>query len=139
MAIYFGISAAAKLVIAEEFYAVGNSIRAHDWAKVTDDDKAAGLAQAEREVNLYLGINLESLYDGTSFPISEQENFRPDFAIFEHALFILENTARTKGSTEGVRTIESKSYQEEERSEGVPMSPQATRYLRLNRLQISRG
>lgn len=139
MAIYFGQDLDTKLAQANTYYGVNSHIRAHDWAKVTDDDKKASLVQAEREVNLYLGLDLEEEYAGESFPLSDFINFRPDYAIFEHAFFILDNTARTADGTGGARRIESIAYQEEERSGGVPMSPQAMRFLRLNRLQITRG
>jgi hypothetical protein len=139
MAIYFGQLIAEKLTQADAYYAVGNHINAHDWAKLTDDDKKAGLLQSEREVNLYLGTDLETNYSNTDWPESSNPNFRPDYAIFEDARFILENTVRTKEGTDGARRIESEEYQEEEKDQGVGLSPQAQRFLRLNRTQISRG
>ena len=139
MAIYFGQTIATKLTLADAYFGVNSHILAHDWAKVTDDDKKAALIQAEREVNLYLGLDLEENFDDTSFPMTDQPNFRPDYAIFEHAYFLLDNTARTEASSDGVKRIESEDYQKEERTGGVPLAPQAQRFLRLNRLQICRG
>jgi hypothetical protein len=139
MAIYFGKTVTEKLAIADAYFGVNSHILAHDWAKISDDDQKAALIQAEREVNLYLGTDLEDMYDETSFPITGVPNFRPDYAIFEHAYFILDNTARTEAATDGVKRIESEEYQEEERASGVTMSPQAMRYLRMNRMQICRG
>ena len=139
MAIYFGQLIAAKLVLADAYYAEDNDIRTYDWDKYSDNEKKAGLNQAEREVDLYLGISLEDEYSTQSWPITGFPNFRPDYAIFEHAYFILDNTARTRSSTTGVKDIESEEYQEEERDHGVGLSPQATRFLRLNRIQIDRG
>lgn len=139
MAIYFGQDIATKLTQADTYYGIANHIMANDWAQYDDDEKKASLLQAEREVNLYLGIDLEDRYDTTSWPITGAENFRPDYAIFEHAYFILDNTARTRTGSDGAKDIESESYQEEERDVGVGMSPQAARFLRINRIQIERG
>lgn len=139
MAIYFGISIADKLIQADAYFATDNHILAFDWAEYSDDEKKAGLNQAEREVDLYLGVDLELEYSSTDWPESYNKNFRPDYAIFEQAYFILDNTARTKAAANGAQMIESEQYQEEERNTGVGMSPQATRFLRLNRMQIDRG
>ena len=139
MAIYFGQLIAEKLTQADAYYATGNHINAHDWAKITDDDKKAGLLQSEREVNLYLGTDLEANYSTTDWPMTSCPNFRPDYAIFEDARYILENTVRTKEGTDGAEDIESEEYQQEEQDQGVGLSPQATRFLRMNRIQISRG
>lgn len=137
---YFDLTIDEKLEQADAFYAPTNSVRAYDWERNTTDERKAGLNQAEREVNLYLGINLEQSYSDTDFPIADMINFRPDYAIFEHALFILENTARTKADSDsGAQEIESTDYQEEERNHGVSLSPQAARYLQLNRIQLTRG
>jgi hypothetical protein len=139
MAIYFGQDITEKLAQADAYYAVGNHINAHDWKKITDDDKKAGLLQSEREVNLYLGTDLEARYDATDWPISGCPNFRPDIAIFEDARYILENTVRTEEGTDGASDIESEEYQQEEQDHGVGLSPQAQRYLRMNRIQITRS
>lgn len=139
MAIYFGKTVAEKLAIAEIYFGVNSHILANDWAKISDDDKKAGLVQAEREVNLYLGISLEESYSATSFPIVGRTNFRPDYAIFEQAYFILDNTARTEGGSDGAKMIESELYQTEERDTGVGLSPQAVRFLQLNHIQIELG
>ena len=136
---YFDKTITEKLAQADVYYAADNHIRHFDWDRNTDDEKKAGLNQAQREVDLYLGINLEENYSDQDFPLADWENFRPDYAIFEHSLFILENTARTKASGSGAQEIESEEYQEEERTSGVTMSPQAQRFLQLNRIQLARG
>ena len=139
MAIYFGQDLAEKFTQANTFFGVNSHILAHDWAKISEDDRKAALVQAEREANLYLGIDLELSYDATDFPLAECPNFRPDYAIFEHAYFILDNTARTEGGADGTKRIESVEYQKEERNDGLTLAPQATRYLRRNRVRIVRG
>jgi hypothetical protein len=139
MAIYFGEDIATKLGLADDYYAEGNHIRAYDWAQFGVNEQKAGLLQAEREINAYLGIDLELSFSSTSFPISACPNKRPDYSVFEHALFILDNTARTKTGTDGAQYIESDEYQEEEKNTGVTLSPQAQRFLGMNRIQSSRG
>ena len=139
MAIYFGITIAEKLTQADAYFAEGNHMNAHDWAKFSDDDKEAGLLQAEREIDLYLAICLETSYDSTSWPVDGQPNFRPDYAVFEQAFYLFRRTARTSDSSDGQILIKSGDYQKHERNNGVGLSPQATRFLRLNRLQIVRG
>ena len=138
MAIYFGQTIAEKLVQADAYYDE-RSIYKHDWNKLSDGDKKLALLNSEDRVNAYLGINLEEMYDETDWPEDNNPNFRPDYAIFVDAYFILDNTATTKDGTDGVKRIESESYQEEERASGVPIAPDATRYLRMNRLQVCRG
>lgn len=139
MAIYFGQAIAEKLAQADAYYALDNHIMALDWGEYNDNEKKAALNQSEREVNLYLGVDMEETYPTTSWPADWNPNFRPDYAIFEQSFFVLDNTARTKGSSSGAEMIESEKYQEEERTSGLSLSPQATRFLQLNRLQIERG
>jgi len=136
---YFDLTIDGKLAQADAYYAADNHIRHMDWERNSSATQKAGLNQAEREVNLYLGTDLADIYGDDDFPVVGAENFRPDFAIFEHALFILENTARTHAANSGARDIESVDYQEEERTSGVTMSPQATRFLQLTRSQLDRG
>ena len=138
MSIYFGLDIDEKLIQADAYYN-NSSILKYDWSKLSDEEKQLGLAQAEREVNLYLGIDLEYSYSETDWPLDYRPNFRPDYAIFEHAYFILDNTVRTSTSKDGVIGIETSAYQVEEKQTGVVMSPQAERYLKINRVSIQRG
>lgn len=139
MAYYFGQDIATKLAAAEVYFGVTMHLRAYDWAAFETNEKKAALNQAEREINAHLGTDLEELYDTTEFPISELPNFRPDYACFEHAFYLLNNLARAKSSTTAVEMIESEQYQREERTIGVGIAPEALVFLRLNRLQIERG
>lgn len=136
---YFDKTLDEKVAQADDYYAVDNHISHFDWDKWSNDEHKAAVAQSEREINLYLGIDLLEVYGDEDFPIADWENFRPDFAIFEQAFFILDNTARTRTSASGPEAIESEQYQKEERTSGVGVSPQATRFLQLNRIQLERG
>jgi hypothetical protein len=139
MAVYFGENLATKYALAETYYGVNSHIRTHDWAKETEPDKKAALVQAEREIDMYLATDMDTVFDDVDWPQSGCPNFRPDYAIFEHALFILDETVRTKEGTDGAKAIESEEYQTEERDTGVGVSPQATRFLKMNRIQTARG
>ena len=139
MSIYFGQDIDEKLAQANAYFDPSNGVVGYDWAQHTDTEKKGALNQAEREIDLYKGWDMEEAYSTTDFPISGCKNFRPDFAVFEHAFFILENTARTNTATDGKVMIESEEYQKEEKQTGVTMSPQATRWLGSNRISIQRG
>jgi len=138
MAIYFGLTPAQKLVIADAYYAAGNHISSLDWLNYSDSDRTAGIIQAEREIDAYFAISLELAFDDTSFPISEIPNYRPDNAVFEHAYFILDNTARTKTDSDGPEMIESEVYQEEEKNHGLNVAPMALTLMKLatNRIEL---
>ena len=139
MPIYFGQTIDEKLSQADDYYAEDMHIRALDWVQLSDSEKKAALNQAEREVNLYCGIDLEDNYSETDWPCDWNPNFRPDYAIFEHALFLMDNTARTRTSTDGAQFVESSEYQQEEKTTGVVLAPQAQRFLKINRIRFGRG
>lgn len=139
MAIYFGQDIATKLTQADAFFASGNHIQSLDWLSYPDAERKAGLLQSEREIDSHLGIALETSYSTTSFPITENSSFRPDYAVFEHALFLLNNTARMRTAAHGAEMIESEEYQKQEVKFGVGISPMAIVYLRLNNIQVERG
>lgn len=139
MAIYFGITVANKLVQADAYYAVANHIRHFDWDGYSEDEQKAALLQAERELDAHIGMTLEDSYSNTSFPIAEWSSYRPDYAVFEQALYLLNNTARQRTASSGAELIESDQYQEDERTIGVGIAPEAMVFLRINRVQIERG
>lgn len=139
MAVYFGETLETKYTLAETYFGVNSHIRSHDWANFTEDDKKAALIQSEREIDSYLAIVMDTCYDDINWPLDYRPNFRPDQAVFEQALYILDNTARTEDSSDGAAFIESASYQERERDDGVGVSPQAQRFLKLSRVQLDRG
>jgi len=139
MAIYFGQALATRLTLADTYFGVNSHVQAYDWAKFSDDEKKAALVQAEREIDMFLGMELEDTYDTQSFPINGAPSFRPDYAVMEQAFFLLDNTARTATSSTGAKMIESDDYQVEERTTGTGIAPRAMQYLRLNTIQIERG
>ena len=141
MAIYFGQDIDTKLALADAYFLPTNHVQGHDWdvAKYTNDERKGALNQAEREINLRIGLDLETSFSETDFPLSYDPNKRPDIACMEQALFLLDNTARTNTSTDGRKRIESAEYQEQEKSTGVLISPEAERYLGIKRRKIVMG
>ena len=139
MAIYFGQTITEKLSQADTYYGVANHIRNLDWNMYVDNEQKAALLQAEREIDSHLGIALEENYSNTDFPISEYSSYRPDYAVMEQALYLLTNTARQRTSSSGAELIESEQYQEDERTIGVGISPEAMVFLRVNKIQVERG
>jgi hypothetical protein len=139
MAIYFGKTITEKLALADTYFGLNSHIRHYDWDGYSDDDQKAALVQSEREIDAHLGITLEQNYSSTSFPIVTGSSYRPDYAVMEHAFFMLENTARTRSSASGAEMIESEQYQEQEKTTGLNISPTALMYLRVNRIQVERG
>ena len=139
MPIYFGQDIATKLSQADDYFATDNHIQAYDWAEYSDTEKKAALTQSERELDAHMGLCLELNYSTTSFPIIENSSFRPDYAVMEHAFFLLDNTARVSADSGGVKRIESDRYQREERTTGVVISPKALVFLRAQVRKIARA
>lgn len=139
MAIYFGQVIATKLTQADTYFGEANHIRHYDWDGYSDNEKKASLLQSERELDAHLGLILEDEYSTTDWPYESAPSFRPDYAVFEHAFFLLENTARRKTASGGAEMIESDEYQARETTVGVGISPAALVFLRQNRLQLERG
>jgi len=113
------------------YYAATNHVRSNDWSNYGTDERTGGLAQAQRELETFLGRDAED-------PNSD-DRYRDDYAIFEQALFVLDNTVRTQGSTTGAQMIHTADTVERDRFYGVTISPMAMRYLAIPRLRIVRG
>lgn len=139
MAIYFGKTATEKLAIADTYFGINSHIRHYDWGGYSDDEQKAALIQSEREIDAHLGFTMEEEYSSTDWPIVDGSSFRPDYAVIEHAFFLLDNTARRRTSSTGAEMIESEQYQEQEKTTGINISPQALVFLKINRIQMERG
>ena len=116
---------------ANTYYAATNHIKAFDWAQYSTDERTGGLAQAQREVEVYLNRDLSDPTAG--------DRYRDDYAIFEQALFILEETVRTRESTTGAELVETVNTEAQEKYYGVVYAPMAMRYMALQRRRIVIG
>ena len=116
---------------ANTYYAATNHIKAFDWSQYSTAERTGGLAQAQREVEVYLD---RDLYDPTA-----GARYRDDYAVFEQALFLLEETVRTRESESSAELVETVNTEAQEKYYGVVMSPMAMRYMALNRRRIVIG
>jgi hypothetical protein len=116
---------------ADAYFAPTSHVRALDWANYTVAERTGALAQAKREIELFI---LRDVHDP-----SATDRFRDDYAIFEQAMFILDQTVRTINSQNSAQMIETADTTERDRYHGVTLSPIAQKYLARQRLRISRG
>ena len=116
---------------ADAYYATTNHVRSFDWANYSTDERTGALAQAKREIELF--INRDVTDPATT------DRFRDDYAIFEQALFILDETVRTTTSENSAQMIETVDTEQRERNYGVTLCPMAQKYLARQRLKVSRG
>jgi len=116
---------------ANAYYATTSHVRSFDWANYSTDERTGALAQAKREIELF--INRDVTDPATT------DRFRDDYAIFEQALFILDETVRTTTSENSAQMIETVDTEQRERNYGVTLCPMAQKYLARQRLKVSRG
>jgi hypothetical protein len=116
---------------ANTYFAPSSHVRALDWANYTTDERQGALTQAKREIELFIMRDVEDP--------AASDRFRDDYAIFEQAMFILDQTVRTINSQNSAQMIETADSSERDRYYGVTLSPIAQKYLARQRLRISRG
>ena len=116
---------------ADLYFAATNHVRALDWANYSTDERTGALAQAKRELELFIGRDAEDP--------ATTDRFRDDYAIFEQALYILDNTVRTVSSENSAQMIETADTEQRERFYGITLCPIAQKYLARQRIRISRG
>lgn len=116
---------------ANVYFAVTNHVRGLDWANYSTDERTGALAQAQRELELFIGRDAEDP--------ATTDKFRDDYAIFEQAIYILDNTVRTVSSQNSAQMIDTPETDLRERDYGLTICPIAQKYLARQRLRISRG
>ena len=113
------------------FFAATNHVRALDWANYSTDERTGALAQSKRELELFIGRDAEDP--------ATTDHFRDDYAIFEQALFILDQTVRTVSSENSAQMVETVDTEQRSLNYGVTLCPIAQKFLARQRLRISRG
>ena len=116
---------------ANTYFSATNHVRALDWANYSTNERTGALAQSKRELELFIGRNVED-------PASS-DHFRDDYAIFEQAMYILDNTVRTVSSQNSAQMIDTPTTELRERDYGLTICPIAQKFLARQRLRISRG
>ena len=120
---------------ADTYFGVNNDVRHYEWVSHSDGLRTAAFNQAIRTIESVLG-------GGLSDPvISTNAGYRPDYAVYEEALWILQNTEITNandGTPAVIDLAEDAESKTIERKE-VLLSPKARRFLQLNFTKIVRG
>lgn len=116
----------------ETYYHPNNHLQAYSWRKYNADEKNAAFNQAKRELEVSLGRDLEDPDD--------DDVYRDDYAHYEQALYILENTPRQlqDGVAQVVDLAKDENAEKIDRR-GVGISPQAKRFFAINVLKFVRG
>lgn len=119
---------------ADQYFYPSNHINSYDWRKYDSDTREAAFNQAKREIETILGAALSDPVDGSYI--------RHDYALYEQALYILENTKRQEidGQDDVIDMADSDKEKKEAPTRiGVLLAPMAKRYLGLNMIKIIRG
>jgi len=116
---------------ANTYYAETNHIRSNDWANYGSNERIGALAQAQREIELFIARDAED-------PAST-DRYRDDYAIFEQALWILDETIRTTSSQNSAQKIDTVDSEYRDRFYGITLCPMAQKFLLRQRVRISRG
>ena len=119
---------------ADTYFRPDNHLNANDWRSYTTDERDAAFAQAQREIEVYLYRSLVDPASGATY--------RDDYAAYEQALFILQHTPRQKST--GIQAVVDLAEDSEDQDKTIPrrgttLSPQAQRFLGLNRVKMVRG
>lgn len=121
---------------ANTYFGINSDIRHWEWDSFSLGIRTAAVAQAKREIESALGIELtdESI-------INTNYGYRPDYAVFEQALWTLQTTD-TKFGKEQQQVVDltkdEEKIQSASRKEKI-LCPKAQRYLQLNFIKMVRG
>lgn len=116
---------------ANTYYGGSNHVRAYDWDRYTTEERTGALAQAKREIEMFVGRDVRN-------PVAS-DRFRDDYAIFEQALFLLDQTVRTKESANSAQVVETVDQNERDQYYGVTIAPAAMRFLAMKRVRFTNG
>ena len=119
----------------EDYMKPNNHLQSYDWRSYDPDTQNAAFAQAKRELEASLG---GALVD----PVDADGIYNTWYALFEQTIYILMNTPRQEVS--GISNVIDEADEEKDSKknpvrQGVLISPQAQRYLALNRIKMVRG
>ena len=119
---------------ADTYFGVNNDIRHYEWVSFKDGLRTAAVAQAKREIESVFGAELTDPTKTTN------AGYRPDFAVFEQALWILQTTETKFGGEQAVviDLLKDDEAQVAKRKEKL-LSPKAQRWLCLNFVKMVRG
>ena len=116
---------------ANTYFGTDNHVKTYDWTSYETAERTASLAQAQRELEVFLGRDLSDPASG--------DRYRDDYACFEQALFLLEETVRKRESETGAILVETVDSENRDKYYGVTMGPMVMRYLAKRRVKWARG
>ena len=118
----------------DAYFGINNDVRHWEYVSFSDGLRTAAFNQAVRELESVLG---RTLSDPTTTSDTVE---RVDYAIYEQALWTLENTTVTKGDDGGavVDLAKDEQFDTIQRKELI-LAPKARRYLRMDFIKIARG
>lgn len=118
---------------ADEYYYPNNHIKSYSWRAYEPDEQEAALAHAKRMLEVSLGRDLE---DPASTDV-----YRDDYAVFEQALYILDNVPRQKsnGIDGVVDLVEDNKEGEALKRKPILICPEAKQFLAHNIIRFARG
>lgn len=116
---------------ANTYYGATNHIKSYDWLNYSENERSASLAQAQRQIELYLQRDAVDPQSG--------DRWRDDYAIFEQAIFLLEETVRTRQSTNSAQIIETVDSEQRDYYMGVIVCPAAREYLAVKKVRVING
>lgn len=129
---------------ANAYFATGNHPESKIWtgfAEPTPDPQKAAIAQAKRDVALFAKADPDATENLPSNPADPMEFPRFDYAVYEQALFILENGRQiADGAEGGTKFIAGRTKPDDARERsGFWIAPAAMRWIFRGRVCISRG
>ena len=118
---------------ANTYFKSDNHLKSYDWTGFDTVLRTGALAQAQRELQVSLGREMID-------PDSDDDTYRDDYAVFEQALYILENTPRKKErGAAAVVDISDPDEKIEIKRKGISIAPEAKQYFALNTIKVVRG
>ena len=116
---------------ADVYFGETKHVKALDWDNYSTNEKTAALVQAQRELELFCNRDAQDPSTG--------DRFRDDYAIFEQALYLLEETVRTTNSQNSAQIIETVDSEQRDKFYGLTICPIAQKYLARQRIKLARG
>ena len=119
---------------ADQYFREGAHLRWKDWSAAGTKDREAALSQATRELELSVGRTMTEAASGwASGP-------RDDYAVFEQALYLIEELPRMRGQgVSEVVDLGKRGDTKERNVRDIGIAPMAQRWLGGNRLRAVRG
>ena len=132
------------LTAANGYFAKGNHPEAKVWAGFGDPDpdvQRAAIAQAKRDIALFSKLDPDDAENQPADPTDPLAFPRIDFAVYEQALYVLENGRHVAdGAAGATKFIAGRTVPDGARErQGAWIAPNAIRWLFQGRIQVSRG